>query len=240
MGERKSLYSRFMFRLREVGLRYTLYLIMRKLCFPYLVQSERLFIIALPLSTNDPNKPNDPLSREMMRDEATRITDLGYPIEEVEAKFRRGERCWVMERANELLACDWVQPSVQDKIGWIVLGKDPNDIWSAGIIVKPNERGKGIAPLLRSHVMRECARGGVRRMLGIIDTPNHNSIRAMKRVGYKPVGTLFYFRVFGFAIVRSGKHWHWGVWRKTSPLRLSPSELADKSCRWQWNAITSN
>lgn len=230
--------ARIRFRLREVGLAYTLYLALQRLSSRRFFQCQRMFIIALPIDAAACDVPPHPCIREATRDETSRIAAIGGPVADVEEHFDRGDRCWVFERDGMLLACDWIRHSAQDRIGWIILGKSSDEIWSAGILVDRTQRGQGIAPQLRAQVIRECARSGVRRMLGFIDTPNRNSVRALDRVGYRPLGILFYVRFLGFAVVHSGKRWRFGVWREGSPLRLSMCDIADPSCLPLWKAIT--
>ncbi len=232
--------ARIRFRLREVGLAYTLYLVLQHLSSRRFLQCQRMFIIALPIDTDLLNRKRHPCVREATRDETHRVAAIGGPVEDVEDHFERGDRCWVFERAGRLLACDWIRYSAQDRIGWIILGKETDEIWSAGILVDRRERGQGIAPELRSQVIRECARGGIRRMLGFIDTPNRNSVRALARVGYRPLGILFYLRILGVAVVHSGNRWRFGTWRERSPLRLSPCDITDASCLPLWNAIVED
>lgn len=230
--------ARIRFRLREVGFVYALYLALQHLSSRHFFQCQRMFIIALPIDAAPPDVLPHPCVREAMRDETRRIAAIGGPVGDVQDHFNRGDRCWVFERDDTLLACDWIRHSAQDRIGWIVLGKKQDEIWSAGILVDPNERGQGIAAELRSQVIRECARDGIRRMLGFIDTPNRNSVRALARVGYRPLGILFYVRFFGLAVVQSGKRLRFGAWREASPLRLSMCDIADPSCLPRWLAIT--
>lgn len=230
--------ARIRFRLREVGLVYTLYLVLQHLSSRHFLQCQRMFIIALPLDTGLTDGKPHPCVREANRDEIPRIAAIGGPVEDVADHFERGDRCWVFERAGRLLACDWVRHSAQDRIGWIVLGKEPDEIWSAGILVDRRERGQGIAAELRTQVIRDCARSGIRRMLGFIDTPNRNSVRALARVGYRPLGILFYLRILGVAAVYSGNRLRVGTWRDESPLRLSMTDIADRSCLPFWNSIT--
>lgn len=233
-----TILTRIRFRLREVGLIYTLYLVLQHITSRHFFQFQRMFIIALPIDPAAPAAQPHPCIREATRDETSRIAAIGGPAADVEKHFDRGDRCWVFERAGKLLACDWIRHSAQDRIGWIILGKNPDEIWSAGILVDRPHRGQGIAPLLRSQVIRECAGGRVSRMLGFIDTPNRNSVRALDRVGYRPLGILFYLRIFSLGIVHSGKRWRWGRWSERSPLRLSMCDIADPSCLRLWSAIT--
>lgn len=239
MGGHETILARIGLRLREVGIVYTLYLAMQRLSSRRFFQCQRMFIIALPIGTDPPDTQPHPHIREAARDETPRIAAIGGPVQDVQDHFERGDRCWVYEGDGKLLACDWIRQSAQDRIGWIILGKKPDDIWSAGILVGRRERGRGIAGELRAHVIRECARDGVQRMLGFIDTPNRNSVRALARVGYRPLGILFYLRILGVAVVRCGGRWRFGTWRQSSPLRLSMRDIADPSCRSEWDDITA-
>lgn len=225
-------------RLREVGFIHTLYLVMQRLSSRHFFQCQRMFVIALPVDAAMADASPHPCIREAMRDETIRIAAIGGPVADVEEHFDRGDRCWVFERGGDLLACDWIRHSAQDRIGWIILGNNPDEIWSAGILVDQTQRGQGIAPQLRAQVIRECAQDGVNRMLGFIDTPNRNSVRALAHVGYRPLGILFYLKILGVAVVHSGERWHWGLWNKRSPLRLSMRDIAEPSCLHLWNAIT--
>ena len=231
--------ARITFRLREVGVVYTLYLALQHLSSRRFFQCQRMFIIALPTDAAMRDIKPHPCVREVTRDATRRIAAIGGPVQDVEDHFDRGDRCWVFERDGRLVACDWIRHSAQDRVGWIILGKKPGDIWSAGILVDRGERGRGIAAELRAQVIRECARDGVRRMLGFIDTPNRNSVRALARIGYRPLGILFYLRVLGFAAVRCGGRWRFGTWRVSSPLWLSMCDIADPASLSMWAAITA-
>ncbi|MCP4327086.1 MAG: hypothetical protein GY791_01435 [Alphaproteobacteria bacterium] len=128
---------------------------------------------------------------------------------------------------DDLVAQDWLGGSSRHVAKWLVLEGEDGDVWSEFIDVEPGYRGRGLGPRLRSYVVLECTNAGIKRMLGLIDATNRNSFRAMGKLGYIPLGRLFFVRILGLALIRHGKIWRLGCWRPGAPLRVSVPTIAE-------------
>jgi GNAT superfamily N-acetyltransferase len=143
------------------------------------------------------------------------------------ARFRNGHRVWILMDKEEAVAQDVLGGSSRRVAKWLIIEGEDGDIWSEFIDVVPSYRGRGLGPGLRRHVARECARAGVKRMLGLIDATNRNSYRALGKLGYVPIGRLRYLRILGLAVIRIGKTWRLGGWQAETPLQIPVSATAD-------------
>ena len=117
--------------------------------------------------------------------------------------------------------------AVGDVIGLVEVMKSFNEIkadfggiWSEMIRVARDFRGQGLGPRLRAHVARHCARAGYARMIGFIDTTNRNSTRALGKVGFVPIGRIFFVRIFGLTLIHHGPTWRLGRWTADRPLEI--------------------
>jgi L-amino acid N-acyltransferase YncA len=74
---------------------------------------------------------------------------------------------------------------------WLVLRLRPHqDVFSTGAFVIPERRGGGITADIKSFAARHYAGQGYRRMVSVVNARNTASIRAHRRVGAAPLGTL--------------------------------------------------
>lgn len=232
--EIRGVWGRLHRKLGEVGWRYSLYLILLKFSPPSIFQFRKIFVTAIRLRQEETFSPPGLCVREATENDVELLAELGDTKEALHQQFESGHRVWVLESEGRFLACDWLLPSDKLISDWLVLERTDGDIWSEVIFVSKEHRGQGLGPVLRGHVTQLCRHLGYERMLGIIDTLNHNSVRAMGKIGYEAIGCLRFIRIFGITFVKDGTGWRYGLWRKGQPLRISVGKLADAPQPSNW------
>lgn len=235
--ELRCVWRRLRRKLDEVGWRFSLYLILLKCAPPSIFQFRKFFITAIRPGRQDSSSRPGSCVREATGDDVELLAELGYTNESLRQQFESGHRVWVLESEGRFLACDWLLPSDKLISDWLVLEKTNGDIWSEVIFVSKEHRGQGLGPALRGHVTQLCWRSGFKRMLGIVDTLNHNSVRAMGKIGYEAIGCLQFFRIFGITFVHDGTAWRCGMWRKGQPLRISMGRVAEAPQSNNWDLM---
>ncbi len=233
----RGVWGRLRRKVDEVGWRYSFYLIVLKCAPPSIFQFRKFFITAIRLGQKNSISRPGLCVREATEDDVEHLAELGDTKESLHQRFESGHRVWVLESEGRFLACDWLLPSDKLISDWLVLDKANGDVWSEVIFVSKEHRGQGLGPALRGHVTQLCRRSGFKRMLGIVDTLNHNSVRAMGKIGYEVIGCLQYFRIFGIAFVHDGTAWRCGLWRKGQPLRISITTMAEAPRSNNWTQM---
>jgi len=227
-------------KIGEVGFAYTLYLILLRVSSPRVFESKKFFVITCDLPPCGSRPPSAEGFREAAREDMALFTRFGDSEREIRHRFALGRRVWVIERGGRFLACDWLGGSVRHVSDWFLLEGSEGDVWSSYIAVDKEYRGMGLGPLLKSLVLQECARLGFKRGLGSIATLNRISVRALSKVGYKPIGRVFFLSLLGFSAVRCGSKWRFGTWSRKRPLRVSLGEIAEPACHSHWQAILAS
>jgi len=205
-------------KVREAGLRHVAYLVARTVMPRLALDFRRILVIALDPRSVPPEVPDDPDIREISEGDLGPALDPGNAEAQLRGRLRAGHRVWVVGREGRIVAHDFLGGGSRAISDWLVVNGDAGDIWSEFIHVARDFRGQGLGPRLRAHVARHCARAGVSRMLGSIDSPNRNSTRALGKVGYVPVGRIFFVRILGLILVHYGPTWRVGRWTAERPL----------------------
>ena len=213
-------------KLREVGPLYTAASIFRRL-LPCDVAS--FYICELDL--NDPRhiRDSDPEIRPgLIPEDLDSFNALGAAASDLPARIEPSTRLWVLEPEDRPIAYMWLEPIDfdVDVFGWMRIKILAKDIRGVMLWVAPEYRGQGIGPRLDKHAATECARAGYSRIVSIVDTLNRNSLRADRKVGYKPICHVLGLRFAGFALVYFQRTLRLGRWSSSRPLDL-PVEVFD-------------
>lgn len=213
-------------KIDEFGPAYAAYLALRRLTREGVFEFRKAIIVALELDPARPGPHDDPEFREVSHNEAELLTALKQDETESRDRLEQGQRAWIIERDGQPIALQWTGGTAREVSNWLILEGSPGDLWGGGIVVDPRCRGQGHGPRLLALTANRISKAGHLRLLGAIDTPNQNSLRAFLKSGYQPIGTLFFLRLLSLTLVRSGPHWRLGYWNSNKRLRLPVAAMS--------------
>jgi len=82
------------------------------------------------------------------------------------------------------------------------VGLRDDDVWGTGAFVHPAYRGRNIYPALGVEVMKYTRQAGYRRVLATLSSNNSSSRIANKKIGYKEIREITFFRILFFRRTR--------------------------------------
>lgn len=126
-----------------------------------------------------------------------------------------GMRAWYALAKRDSGIADWL----------VVRTANPTTIWSGGIWVHRDHRGRDLASQIRAPALRWSKQEGYQELAAWVERTNHSSLRASHKAGYRAIGSVIAFRRFGFAVVRHGRRWSLGRWTASDPLVISLEDL---------------
>jgi hypothetical protein len=130
------------------------------------------------------------------------LSTLGHPVDVLQQRLNAGARACVLTGPEGVLAYVWFNgPQHEEANLGVRFHLAKGEMWLFDAMVKADRRGQGLYPTLLRDAAHELARQGVERILIAIDTGNHNSIRAHRAVGARPLGTVWSARLLGFTLV---------------------------------------
>ena len=169
--------------------------------------------------------------RQAGPDDSALLTAFGTSREAIAGRFASGCRAWVIERDGRLIASDWLNPGAEKMIWeWLCLTGHPGDVWHEIVEVARDSRGQGLGPKIRGQVAADCAREGVRRLLGNVDIDNRRSLKALAKAGYRPLARFFYLRCGRLTLVIHRGRPRIGLWSARRLCRLVVPEVS-RRCR---------
>ncbi len=152
-------------------------------------------------------------------------TDLlrsrGLSPVEIEQFFALRARGAILEQDGELIANLWVVPNHWTAFGWIDFALAPDELYGASSFVMPAYRGHRIHHQTRSFAYGALAAQGYTRVLTLIETLNHSSLRASAHKPRRSLGTLSYVRFLGVVVLCLNGTWHAGFWNRRRPFTLT-------------------
>ncbi len=105
--------------------------------------------------------------------------------------FERGARCLLQYDGDTLVGYTWLNASPLIHIMWGLHFNLPDDTaYNYKGFTAPAYRGKGFQPLRHLKILEHIREGGQRRLFGYVDHLNLNSIRGVRKSGYRKVGVL--------------------------------------------------
>jgi ribosomal protein S18 acetylase RimI-like enzyme len=218
--------SRLVRKVREVGLRYTIRLVIRMVVPAYVFRLTRMVILQLRPQTATPASAAEGI-RWAGADDVAQLDAFGHTAEVVQERLDAGARSCVVLRDGALLAYVWFHGPTHDEEDLavrFVLG--PQELWLFDAMVHPEQRGQGIYPGLLRFAACDLAREGVRRIWIAIETSNRNSVRAHRSAGAEPVATVCSLRVAGFTFVSRRGRVRWAWTGRAGHVCVTTSDLA--------------
>jgi GNAT superfamily N-acetyltransferase len=105
--------------------------------------------------------------------------------------FERGARCLLQYDGDALVGYTWLNASPLIHIMWGLHFNLPDDTaYNYKGFTAPAYRGKGFQPLRHLKVLEHIRDQGQRRLFGYVDHLNLNSIRGVRKSGYRKIGVL--------------------------------------------------
>lgn len=105
--------------------------------------------------------------------------------------FERGDRCLLQFDGDTLVGYTWIAASCLVEILWGFHFNMPDDtVYNYKGFTALAYRGKGFQPLRHLKVLEHVKSTGQHRLFGYVDQMNLNSLKGLKKSGYKKVGVL--------------------------------------------------
>ncbi|MFO0687467.1 MAG: GNAT family N-acetyltransferase [Myxococcota bacterium] len=173
--------DRVIAKLREVGPRYAIVLLLSRFVPPHVLSASRIVVLHLPTSEV---RRKDPIGRWADSDELPLLTGFGHEIATLVERFARGDRAWIMVEGDRLVGYCWfTQGDYHDEATGLAFPSHPGEVWLYDAMVHRDQRGRGIYPRLLAGAARQLGREGVRGIRIIVEALNRNSIRAHEAGG---------------------------------------------------------
>jgi len=105
--------------------------------------------------------------------------------------FERGARCLLQYDGDTLVGYTWLNASPLIHVMWGMHFNLPDDTaYNYKGFTARAYRGKGFQPLRHLKVLEHIRKEGQRRLFGYVDHLNLNSIKGVRKSGYRKVGVL--------------------------------------------------
>ncbi len=118
--------------------------------------------------------------------------DPSWPIRDRDVlAFEKGDRCLLQFDGDVLVGFAWVAASPLVEIMWGFHFNMPDDTaYNYHSYTSPVYRGKGYQALRHLKLLEHIKKTGQHRLFGYVDQANLDSLRGVKKSGYKKVGVL--------------------------------------------------
>ncbi len=211
---------------REAGLLYM------AMTFVHMRIPESLFdlrgylLVACDLRHSPSSQEIDSEIRRATPEDLNLLSACGFGPSRLRAWFERGARAWIIERRDRLLACYWLNANDRYPLyDWLVLKATPKDVWVLWWWVDRQHRGQNLAYRVRVPGVRDSARAGCTRMLGMVDLLNRPAVKASQKLKWKTIGRLYVVQLGGVAAVFAPRLFRIGRWSLDMPLELPLDRL---------------
>jgi RimJ/RimL family protein N-acetyltransferase len=105
--------------------------------------------------------------------------------------FERGDRCLLQFDGDILVGFAWIAASHLVEIMWGFHFNMPNDtVYNYHSFTAPAYRGKGFQALRHLKLLEHIKATGQHRLFGYVDQTNLNSLKGIRKSGYKRIGVL--------------------------------------------------
>lgn len=173
--------SRALAKLREVGPRYALSLLVQRFIPASVLSVRDVEILHLP-TRSDP--ADSAVGRWAAAHDVPLLTQFGHDRETLERRFAEGDRAWIWAEGDRLLAYCWfTSRGYRDDSSGLFFEARPGEVWLYDAMVGRDHRGRGLYPRLLDGAARRLAAEGVSGIWIIMDSQNRNSIRAHEAGG---------------------------------------------------------
>jgi GNAT superfamily N-acetyltransferase len=226
---RQGPWHRLSRKINEVGLRYTLALLLRVVIPPAVLRLTRMVILELvPTGAVAPiDRVDAGAIRWASPIDVDALQALGHPAEVLERRLAEGARACLFAEAAAVLGYVWFEGAAHDEENLGVrFTLTAGEIWLFDAMVEAEQRGRGIYPKLLRAAAADLRREGFRRILIAIEVANRNSLRAHQAGGAVPIATVAAVRILGVTIVRHGRGIQLGWTGRRGYVRVPTSHIA--------------
>ena len=145
-------------------------------------------------------------------------------------RFAAGDRCAVMARDGEIVACIWFRTGAYQERG-LIFEPGREDCWIFDAHVVPDHRGERLFTTLWAAAAADLAREGVTRIVGAIDVVNQSSMKAAVRHGARPFCSIIVVGACGvrFRRERRSGQGSWSLYGGSWPVSLADVSKTDES-----------
>jgi len=206
---------------KEVGLAYTLHLIIRRWIPTFIYDSAVQFVFScnMPLMAAD-NEPDAPI-RWGTEQDIEKLDQLGYRADECRRHFARSDRVLVYEMGEEFYACNWFATQTYELVDWFHFKIAPTEIFGVSAFTRPDQRGKRLIAKFWRRASADFLAQGYTRYMGTIHAGNRSSLRANETApGTDIICRIWYARLLGFTLVRANGKFYAGWWTSNRPFIL--------------------
>jgi hypothetical protein len=213
-------------KVKEVGLAYTLHLIIRRWIPTFIYDSavQVVYNCNMPLMAAD-NEPDAPI-RWGTEQDIEKLDQLGYRADECRRHFARGDRVIVYEMGKEFYACCWFATQIYEMVNWFHIDIAPNEVFGASAFTRPDQRGKRINTKFWRRASAEFLTQGYKRYMSTVHAGNRNSLRANENApGTDIICRIWYARLLGLTLVRANGKFYAGWWTRRRPFILASEAL---------------
>ncbi|MDH5181743.1 MAG: hypothetical protein OEZ39_05595 [Gammaproteobacteria bacterium] len=107
------------------------------------------------------------------------------------AAFDKGDRCLLQLDGDKLVGYAWLAGSQLVEIMWGFHYNMPDDVvYNYKGFTNPEYRGCGFQPLRHLKLLEFVKQQGQHRLFGYVDHLNFNSLRGVRKSGYRKIGSL--------------------------------------------------
>jgi GNAT superfamily N-acetyltransferase len=195
-------------KLREVGLLYSLQILVARVLPPGWFRAGGLVVLSLDPAAappaSEPAREGEALRWAGAADLAL-LERFGHSRATLEGRLARGDRVFVLLERGTLIGYVWIRLSEYDDDGLGILFRmDPDEVWLYDAMVAVEQRGRGLYTRLLRAASAALARAGIARIWIAVESLNRNSLEAHVRAGAHPRHRLRLARVLGLTwILRS-------------------------------------
>jgi len=147
---------------------------------------------------------------------------------DVRRRLEAGDLCFVARHQGRIVHAAW---SVSGRARIDFLGREfrlaPDEVYTDESHTLPSFRGLDIAAARSAHTRRYYQEAGYRRSLAIVFPESRPACRAVAKLGYRPLGTMGYWKLgpWRFDFFRAHRHGQtWAGNKRGSGTRRAQSE----------------
>lgn len=182
-------------KLREVGVRYAVVLMLSRVVPPRVFSTARIVVLHLPTAAA---KGDDAIGRWAGPEDARLLEGFGHSPSTLAERFARGDRAWIAVEADQLLGYCWfTRGNYHDDASGLDFPSHADEVWLYDAMVHRTQRGRGIYPRLLVGAARQLDREGTRGIWIMVEALNRNSIRAHEAGGARVRQAIRVVRLFG-------------------------------------------
>lgn len=187
--------GRFIAKIREVGFRYAIVILLARFIPSRILSARRIFVLHLPTAVT---KPDRTIGRWAGPGDLDALAGFGHAKSTLVDRFARGDRAWLEAEVDRLVGYCWfTRGDYHDEATGLAFPAHPDEVWLYDAMIHREQRGRRIYPCLLAGAARQLEREGTRGIWIIVEALNRNSIRAHEAGGAVVVQSIRMVTFFG-------------------------------------------